>query len=122
MNERPMHEAPAAPTRARYRKELSKLLVLGQLLAASAALAVACCILLAYQLVSLRRTLTEDVRVQAAIMADNVAAPLMFRDRDAATDMLRSFRAAGFLASADVIDRQGAVFAVYSNPTADEAP
>jgi diguanylate cyclase (GGDEF)-like protein len=115
MTDRDVIERRARP---RYRMELSKLLGLGQLLAASAALGVACCILLAYQLVSLRRTLADDVRVQAAIMADNVAASLMFRDREAATEMLRSFHPAAFLASATVVDRQGAAFATYANPAA----
>jgi diguanylate cyclase (GGDEF)-like protein len=112
-------DAPAPDVR---RTELSTLLGLGQLLAASAALTVVCCILLAYQLVALRRTLADDVQVQAAIMSDNVAASLMFRDREAAADMLRSFHAASFLASATVIDLKGAPFATYRNPDTDTAP
>jgi diguanylate cyclase (GGDEF)-like protein len=102
--------------------ELSKMLGLGQLLAAGAALFVACCILLAYQLVALRRTLGDDVSVQAAIIADNVAASLMFRDPEAANEMLRSFRPSPFLASATVYDLQGRPFATYRNGRAYSAP
>jgi diguanylate cyclase (GGDEF)-like protein len=102
--------------------ELSKMLGLGQFIATGAALFVVCCILLAYQLVALRRTLSDDVTVQAAIIADNVAASLMFRDQEAANDMLRSFRPSPFLASATVYDLRGIPFATYRNGAAAEAP
>jgi diguanylate cyclase (GGDEF)-like protein len=103
-------------------KVLSKMLGLGQFAAAGAALFVVCCIVLAYQLVALRATLRSDVTVQAAIIADNVAASLMFRDQEAANEMLRSFRPSPFLASATVYDRQGIPFAAYRNEGANEAP
>jgi diguanylate cyclase (GGDEF)-like protein len=102
--------------------ELSRMLGFGQLLASAAALAVVCCILLAYQLVALRSNLTQDVSVQAEIISDNVAASLMFRDREAATEMLRSFHPAPSLASATVYDRQGAEFAAYRNAAAACTP
>ena len=98
------------------------MLGLGQLLAAAAALGVACCILLAYQFVALRRNLTDDLTVQAAIIADNVAATLMFRDRDAAHEMLRSFRHSSFLAAATVYDRHDVEFAAYRNGAVDATP
>jgi len=94
---------------------------LGQLLAAAAALGVACCILLAYQFISLRQNLSDSVAVQATIIADNVGAPLMFEDRDAANDMLHAFHHAPFLAAATVYDRQGVPFAAYRNPQAQQA-
>jgi diguanylate cyclase (GGDEF)-like protein len=118
---KPPRQTPTHPRAAR-KTDLAALLGLGQLLAACAALGVACCILLAYQLVSLRRTLADDVLVQATIMSDNVAAPLMFRDRDTAAEMLRSFHAASFLSSATVLDQGGAVFASYRNPQDDDQP
>jgi diguanylate cyclase (GGDEF)-like protein len=98
------------------------MLGLGQLLAAAAALGVACCILLAYQFVALRRNLTDDLTVQAAIIADNVAATLIFRDQDAAHEMLRSFRHSPFLAAATVYDRRDVEFAAYRNGAVDETP
>jgi diguanylate cyclase (GGDEF)-like protein len=98
------------------RKELSRMLGLGQLLAAATALGVACCILLAYQFVAARQTQINNLNVGAAIIADNVAAPLMFHDRETAAEMLRSFHPAPFLASATVYDRNGAEFATYRNP------
>jgi diguanylate cyclase (GGDEF)-like protein len=110
------------PTTARRPGELSRMLGMGQLLAAAAALGVACCILLAYQFVALRRNLTDDLTVQAAIIADNVAATLMFHDQDAAHEMLRSFRHSSFLAAATVYDRQDVEFAAYRNGAVDEMP
>jgi diguanylate cyclase (GGDEF)-like protein len=107
---------------SRRHGELSRMLGLGQLLAAAAALGVACCILLAYQFVALRRNLTDDLTVQAAVIADNVAATLMFRDEDAAHEMLRSFRHSSFLAAATVYDRQDVEFAAYRNGAVDDTP
>ena len=106
----------------RRQGELSRMLGLGQLLAAAAALGVACCILLAYQFVALRRNLTDDLTVQAAIIADNIAATLMFRDQDAAHEMLRSFRHSPFLAAATVYDRHDVEFAAYRNGAVDATP
>jgi diguanylate cyclase (GGDEF)-like protein len=116
MNTAPLSLPPRRPL------ALSRMLGLGQFLAVAAALAVVCCILLAYQFVSLRATLTDDVTVQGAIMSDSVAASLMFRDQDAANDMLRSFRPSPFLASATVFDRQGAAFATYRNAAVKQTP
>jgi diguanylate cyclase (GGDEF)-like protein len=110
------------PTTARRTGELSRMFGVGQLLAAAAALGVACCILLAYQFVALRRNLTDDLTVQAAIIADNVAATLMFHDEDAAHEMLRSFRHSSFLAAATVYDRQDVEFAAYRNGAVEETP
>jgi diguanylate cyclase (GGDEF)-like protein len=104
--------------RAQRGSQLSKLLGTGQLAAAVAALGVAGCILLAYQFISLRQTLTADVTVHASIIADNIAASLMFHDSDAATEMLRSFHPAPFLKEAVVVDRAGKPFAWYQREAA----
>jgi diguanylate cyclase (GGDEF)-like protein len=93
--------------------ELSKMLSVGQLVAAAAALGVLSCVLLTYQFIILRQALIDDVNVQAAIISDNVAASLMFKDRETAAEMLRSFRPSPFLASALVSDRNGVEFAAY---------
>ena len=98
------------------------MLSVGQLVAAAAALGVLCCVLLAYQFITLRQALIDDVTVQAAIIADNVAASLMFKDREAAAEMLHSFRPSPFLASALVSDRNGAHFAAYSKHAHGGAP
>ncbi|MFC0250693.1 putative bifunctional diguanylate cyclase/phosphodiesterase [Massilia consociata] len=103
-----MNNRPRQP-----KSRLASLLGTGQLAAVVVALAVAGSILLAYQFITLRRTLVGDMAVHASIIADNIAAPLMFQDRDAATEMLRSFHPAPFLTMATALDRNGTIFAEY---------
>ncbi|MGV7211537.1 putative bifunctional diguanylate cyclase/phosphodiesterase [Oxalobacteraceae bacterium A2-2] len=88
----------------------------GQIIAALAALLVAGAVLIAYQLLDMRSSLAESARVQAAIVADSVAAPLMFGDHEAANEALRSFRYAPGLKAAGVYDQQGRLFAEFSYP------
>jgi diguanylate cyclase (GGDEF)-like protein len=115
-------DAMPDPMQPRRPMALSRMLGLGQFLAVGAALGVLCFTLLAYQFVSLRATLTDDVTVQAAIISESVAASLMFHDQDAAADMLHSFRPSPFLASATVLDRQGLPFASYRNAALKNLP
>jgi diguanylate cyclase (GGDEF)-like protein len=98
----------------RYANPLSRILGVGQLLAAIAAFVIAGGILSAYQFVSLRQTLRDDVEVQGAIVADNIAASLMFHDADAASEVLRSLSHAPYLTSVTVYDEDGEMFARYS--------
>jgi diguanylate cyclase (GGDEF)-like protein len=97
-------------------EQLSRQFGAGQLIAAVAALLIAGCILIVYQFLSLRQALTEEAEVQSAIVADNISAPLMFRDRDVATEMLRAFRTAPILKSVTVYDQRGMSFADYHDP------
>jgi diguanylate cyclase (GGDEF)-like protein len=86
----------------------------GQMLAAVAAVVVACCILLVYQLLAQRQALVTESHVQAAIVADNISASLMFRDRDAAADILRAFRSAPNMLQVAVYDANSQLFSEYS--------
>ncbi|MCP2088061.1 putative bifunctional diguanylate cyclase/phosphodiesterase [Paraburkholderia aspalathi] len=95
-------------------KPLSASFGIGQLIAAATALLVAGCILTAFQFVSLRQSLVDDVQVQAALVADNVAAPMMFRDQQTASETLRTFRPPPYLMSIMVYDRQGKQFAAFA--------
>src|SRR5450830_1481986 len=85
----------------------------GQLAAALSALVFAGAILLGYEWVSLRGALADETRMQAAIVAENVAAPLMFGDQDAAGEMLASLRNADQLRSALLYSRDGQRFASF---------
>jgi diguanylate cyclase (GGDEF)-like protein len=87
-----------------------------QIIAAVAALVIAGVVLIAYQLLDMHRSLTEGARVQAAIVADSVTAPLMFGDRDAARDVLRAFRYAPGLEAVGIYDQDGKLFAEFSYP------
>jgi diguanylate cyclase (GGDEF)-like protein len=88
----------------------------GQIIAAMAALVIAGMVLIAYQLLDMHRSLTEAARVQAAIVADSVAAPLMFGDREAAKDALWAFRYAPGLRAVGIYDKEGKLFAEFSYP------
>ncbi len=102
-------------TRTKNGAGIAGMLGTGQLAAAVAALTVAGAILLAYQFVALRQSLAADVKVQAAIIADNISASLMFHDHDAASEMLRSFHPAKSLRAARVYDRKERLFASYGS-------
>jgi diguanylate cyclase (GGDEF)-like protein len=95
------------------RASISSTVGAGQIVAAIAGLVIASVVLLAYQFVSLRNALTNEARVQAGIIADNVTASLMFGDREAAADMLRPLHFATDLMSATVYDSGGQRFVSY---------
>ncbi|NVM76874.1 diguanylate cyclase (GGDEF)-like protein [Duganella sp. SG902] len=87
-----------------------------QMIAAVAALVITCVVLIAYQLLDMRHGLTEGARVQAAIVADSVTAPLMFGDQEAARDVLRAFRYAPGLRAIGIYDKDGRLFAEFAYP------
>src|SRR4051794_19107909 len=97
-------------------------LKVARIVSAAAALAVASLILIGYQFLSLRESLRDDVEVQASIIADNIAASLMFSDTQNAVDMLRSFRNAPYLTGVAVYDRSGELFASYSREDSRHPP
>ena len=87
-----------------------------QMIAAVAALVITGVVLIAYQLLDMRHALTEGARVQAAIAADSVTAPLMFGDHEAARDVLRAFRYAPGLRAIGIYDKDGQLFAEFAYP------
>jgi len=97
-------------------------LKVARIVSAAAALAVASLILIGYQFLSLRESLRDDVEVQASIIADNIAASLMFSDTQNAVDMLRSFRNAPYLTGVAVYDRSGELFASYNREDSRHPP
>lgn len=84
---------------------------IGQLLAAATALAVAGLILISIQFLTLRQGLVDDVNVQAAVIADNIAAAMMFRDRQVATENLQVFPLPPYLVSVTAYQPDGSIFA-----------
>jgi diguanylate cyclase (GGDEF)-like protein len=92
---------------------MARTLRAGQLLAAAAGLLVVGCILLSYQFVTLRDGLQADIQIHARMLSENIAAPLMFGDHDAAHDVLRAFQADPVMADAVVYDAQGREFAAF---------
>ena len=90
---------------------------LGQLLAGLAGLFLIGGTLLSYQFLSLRQGLQADIDIHARVLAENVSAPLMFGDREAANDVLRTFLADPALVEAVVHDARGREFAAFRRDT-----
>ena len=100
---------------AREGRHITRTLGVGQVIGVALALVFAGVILLAYEWVSLRAALVDETRMQAAIVADNLAGSLMFGDQQAADEMLASLRKAEHLRSAALYGRDGRLFARFAS-------
>ncbi|HEX7936309.1 MAG TPA: EAL domain-containing protein [Paraburkholderia sp.] len=78
------------------------------------ALLISSVVLLVYQALSLRTSLTDDVSVQALVLAENLTASAMFRDRDSTADVLNSLRKVPHVESATVYTPDGQLFVRYA--------
>lgn len=87
-----------------------------KLLPASIALVAAGVVLLAYQAVTLRAALTQDVGMQAEMVADNVSASVMFDDEHTAAEILRTLCKVPYIESADIYTNGGQRFATCAKP------
>ncbi len=106
-----------------------KLLVTG-LTTTACALIVSSAIFLVSTYVFIRRSVHENLRAQAAIVADNTTAAVAFADRSAATETVGALRATPDVDLACVFDQRGQLFAQYAragaavvcpaNPPADQ--
>jgi len=96
---------------------MARMLGAGQLLAAAAALSVVGGTLLAYQFVALRHGLQADVSIHARVLAENISAPLMFGDREAAGDILNAFKVDPALVDAIVYDEGRHEFVAFRRNT-----
>ncbi len=87
-----------------------------KLFPASISLAVASSVLLIYQAITLRATLTDDVDMQAEMIADNVSASVMFDDKYTASEILRALNKVPYIESANIYTTNGERFATYARP------
>jgi diguanylate cyclase len=101
---------PAVPRRTHG---LATRLTRATMSAACLALLVAGVILNIFLYHSQRAALAGDSEVQARIAAESVAATLVFRDAEAATEALAALRASERVVGAELRDGQGIVFARY---------
>jgi signal transduction histidine kinase len=92
---------------------LARKLTAIMMLASSAALLVASVVLAAYDAVTFRRALVDDLETTARIVGTNSTAALTFGDRAAAEDVLNALAAERQLVEAAVFDREGRPFARY---------
>ncbi|TAM49110.1 MAG: EAL domain-containing protein [Paraburkholderia sp.] len=93
-------------------KEMARIKLVGF----GVALFVSGLVLLLYQALSLRSALTADANVQADMIADNVAAALMFEDVRSAQEVLNSLRKVPYVESATIYTMGGKRFAAYARP------
>ncbi|WP_206951836.1 putative bifunctional diguanylate cyclase/phosphodiesterase [Trinickia acidisoli] len=82
----------------------------------SVALLISCLVLLVYQAISLRSSLTADANVQADMIADNASAAVLFDDVRSAQETLRSLRKVPYVESAEIYTADGKRFASYARP------
>ncbi|PMS11330.1 GGDEF-domain containing protein [Trinickia caryophylli] len=84
------------------------------------ALIVSSVVLLGYQAVTLRTSLTESANAQSEMIADNLAASVLFNDKAAAGEILHSLRKIPYVESVTVYTSDGTPFASYAKPGLDE--
>jgi diguanylate cyclase (GGDEF)-like protein len=84
-----------------------------QLAGVVTALVIAMIALALYQGLSMGRELRDNARLQAAIVAQNAAAPMMFNDRQAAQETLSALRILPYIRSVAILDKDARVFASY---------
>lgn len=118
--------APALPgeptTTAAQAPRLSSRLVTTGILAAGLALLTVVLALTGLDYWSTRQAMLQDSRVEAAIVADNISAAVMFRDAHTANEMLAALRASPMVLGANVYDRQGVLLARYTRAAQAQRP
>ncbi|ACC74118.1 EAL domain-containing protein [Paraburkholderia phymatum] len=91
------------------------------LIGVTVALLISGIVLLVYQAVSLRASLTDIARLQAAMVSENVSAALVFGDRRAAGDVLQHMRSLPYVESVAVFDKDDARFVLYAREGVSDA-
>ena len=71
---------------------------------------------------SARASMLQDSAVEAAIVADNVSAAVVFRDTETATEMLSALRSSSMVLSAGVYDHDGVLLAHYARSRDPQFP
>lgn len=101
---------------------LSSRLVVTGILAAGLALLTVVLALTGLDYWSTRQSMLQDSRVEAAIVADNIAAAVMFRDARTANEMLAALKSSPMVLGAGVYDAQGLLLAHYTRGPGDSFP
>jgi diguanylate cyclase (GGDEF)-like protein len=101
---------------------LSSRLVVTGILAAGLALLTVVLALTGLDYWSTRQSMLQDSRVEAAIVADNIAAAVMFRDARTAHEMLAALKSSPMVLGAGVYDAQGLLLAHYTRGPGDSFP
>jgi diguanylate cyclase (GGDEF)-like protein len=99
---------PAQPVRM-----LGKKMALTNIMTASSALCVASVALIAFQFLTLRSEMVDDLRVQARIIGNNSSAALMFGDASAGEETLGGLAVSPTVVAAAIFDGHGVALAHY---------
>src|SRR5208282_4632118 len=89
-----------------------KLMIL-MMVASSVALALACAVLLGYDVITAKQTTAVRLSSLAQIIADNSKAAVSFGDQAAAKEVLSTLKAEPHITAACIYDKQGKPFALY---------
>ncbi|MDH3213090.1 MAG: methyl-accepting chemotaxis protein [Myxococcales bacterium] len=103
------------------RRSISRKLTLTVLLTSGASLLLACLVFVLYDVVTLRRAMTQDAGTLARVIGINSAVALTFDDPSAASETLGALSAADSVLAAVIYDADGDVFSSYTAPGLDEA-
>ncbi|HEX5802919.1 MAG TPA: EAL domain-containing protein [Azospira sp.] len=101
---------------------LSYRLAFASAMVAGGALLLAVVLLIVVEFFALRSALLDDSRVQAALVADNISAALVFQDRAAAEEIIGSLRASPLVVGARLLDAGGEALASYPADFAAAVP
>ncbi len=96
---------------------ISQKLKLVIMLPSSIALLVACAAFVAYDMVSARQTMANDLLTLTKIIGTNSTAALQFEDHDSAKDLLSSIGAKRHVVRASIYSKDGRLFAEYVGPS-----
>ena len=83
------------------------------MLTSTVALMLACSMFLGYELITYRKTATQQLATLAQVVADNSTAALAFEDQRSARETLAALRAEPHLAAACLYTKDGRPFAVF---------
>lgn len=95
-------------------KEMARVKLVG--VGVGVALLISSAVLLIYQAVTLRASLTDDANLQAEMIADNVSASVMFADERTAAEVLLTVRRVPYVESVSIYADDGRLFAGYAKP------
>lgn len=91
-------------------KEMARVKLVG----VGVALLISSVVLLVYQAVTLRTSLTDDATLLAEMIADNVTAPVLFADQAAAAEVLHSLHKVPYVKCATIYTADGKRFGRYA--------
>jgi signal transduction histidine kinase len=104
----------------RQKASISTQLLMMNMLASAAALAIACVAFFAYDQITFRQALLRTLSAQAQIIGSNSISALLFNDPQAAATTLSALKSSTNIASAGILTGERKPFAQYSRGGGDE--